>query len=533
MKYALYVRRSSDEQSGRQIQSVENQIDVLKEKAKREGLKIVKVYEESKSAKTPGRRESFTQMLIDIEAGLIEAIICWDLSRLSRNPIEGGQIQYWLQTSVIKQIVTNEKTYFPSDNSIMMTFELGMSVEYSLALGKNVKRGQSYKIQKGQYPNTAPLGYLNSTHLTKGERVILIDEERFPLVRKLWDLLLTGEHSVYELSKKAEALGLRGRATKSHGERKVSRWGLYKIFTNPFYFGKFRWGKGQGLHHGEHEPMITEEEFEEAQKVLTRRKQAPRAKKHFYTFKGTMKCGSCGASITAEQKNKYRKDGSVNHRIYYRCTHKIKDKHCREISVREDVLEKQFLEILDSLTIPPSFVQWVVKWLYDQSQESTIKQNSILEQQKKRLVKLNDQLHRLLDLRLYNEIDQDTFKAKNEALLAEKRAIEKEMTYDTDSQEERIRKTIEVFEICQIIRDKLKTGSQEQKKIILQVLGSQFYLKDQKLTVELAKPFKLVQDSVTQGWILDPRFATLKSKSEPGLTDSDRLLLLNGGDEGT
>lgn len=530
MKYALYARKSSED-SGKQIQSIDNQIQVLREKAQREGLKIVKVYQESKSAKTPDKRESFKQMLIDIEAGLIEAIICWDLSRLSRNAVEGGKIQYWLQTGVIKQIVTYEKTYFPNDNSIMMTFELGMSVEYSLALGKNVKRGQGYKVSKGQYPNTAPLGYLNSTHMTKGDRVILIDEERFLMVRKLWDLLLTGEHSVYELSKKAEAMGLRGRATKNHGERKVSRWGLYKIFTNSFYYGEFRWGKQ--LHHGNHQPMITKEEFEEAQRTLTNRKQAPRPKKHFYTFKGTMKCGSCGASITAEHKDKHRSNGSINRRIYYRCTHRIKDKHCREISVREELIEKQFLEILDSFTIPSSFVQWVVKWLYDQSQESTIKQNSILEQQKKRLVKLNDQLQRLLDLRLYNEIDQDTFKAKNEALLAEKRAIEKEMTYDTDTQEARIRKTIEVFEVCQIIRDKLKIGSREQKKIILQVLGSQFYLKDQKLTVELAKPFKLVQDSVTQTWILDPRFATLKSKSEPGLTDSDRMLILNGGDEGT
>ena len=50
MRYALYARKSSEDSSKR-IQSIENQIDVLKTKAKREDLKILKIYQESKSAK--------------------------------------------------------------------------------------------------------------------------------------------------------------------------------------------------------------------------------------------------------------------------------------------------------------------------------------------------------------------------------------------------------------------------------------------------------------------------------------------------
>ena len=124
LKYALYVRKSSEDTS-KQIQSIDNQIQVLKDKAKKDGLKIVKVYQESKSAKTPNKREQFKQMLEDISSGKIDGIICWKLDRLSRNPIDGGQIQYLLQSKTIKEIVTYERTYYPNDSSIMMTIELG------------------------------------------------------------------------------------------------------------------------------------------------------------------------------------------------------------------------------------------------------------------------------------------------------------------------------------------------------------------------------------------------------------------------
>lgn len=527
MKYALYARKSSEESAKRQIQSIDNQIQVLKEKAKKENLNIVKVYQESKSAKKPYKRIEFNQMMADLQDGIIDSIICWDLTRLSRNPIEGGQIQFHLQEGTIKEIITYDRTYHPSDNSIMMNLELGMATEYSLALGKNVKRGQGYKVQKGHYPNTAPLGYRNTTHeLTKGERVIKVDDETFPMVRKLWDILLKDELSVYQLTKKAEMMGLKTKTGK-----KLSRHGLYKILTNPFYHGQFQWS-GE-LYQGKHKPMIRKDEFEEAQRILTKNKQVPRPKKHFYALKGHIYCGECGASITAEHKDKKRKDGSVNHRVYYRCTRRKKDCDCKQTSIREEDLDKQFSEIMESITIPEAFVQWCAKWLQDQSEEDTIKRKSLRKQQEKSLNKLDDQIQKLLNLRLNEEIDSDTFKAKNESLLAEKRSIESEMRLNNDSQEDRIQKTVSVFEFCKNVKTNFDNGTPEDKKEILQLLGSVFYLKDQKLSVEFAKPFKLVQNAVSEKWVLNPRFATLKSKSEHGLSSSDRMLYLNGGDEGT
>ena len=67
-----------------------------------------------------------------------------------------------------------------------MNLDLGMAKKYVDDLSDNVKRGNKTKLEKGWLPGRAPLGYLN--HPT--ERIIVPDPERFPLVRKMWDLLL-------------------------------------------------------------------------------------------------------------------------------------------------------------------------------------------------------------------------------------------------------------------------------------------------------------------------------------------------------
>src|SRR3989338_2429677 len=96
IKYFVYARKSSEGED-RQIQSIPDQIDRLRNLARNLKLDIKKTYTEKKSAKTPNSRVVFDEMMKRIEKGDAQGILCWQINRLSRNPIDSGRISWMLQ----------------------------------------------------------------------------------------------------------------------------------------------------------------------------------------------------------------------------------------------------------------------------------------------------------------------------------------------------------------------------------------------------------------------------------------------------
>src|SRR5438034_15796 len=118
LKYFLYVRKSNEDRK-RQVASIEDQITEMRKLAQRLNLNIVEIIRESRSAKKPGRPE-FNKMIGRIHKGDANAILCWKLNRLARNPIDGGQISWMLQQAIIKHIQTYSSEFKPTDNVIIM-----------------------------------------------------------------------------------------------------------------------------------------------------------------------------------------------------------------------------------------------------------------------------------------------------------------------------------------------------------------------------------------------------------------------------
>lgn len=194
IKYVIYARKSS-ESDERQVQSINDQVRVMKDLARDLDLTVVETISEARSAKEPHARSVFEELVQKIQAGDADGILTWKIDRLSRNPIDSATLQWLLQQEQIKSIQTVGREYLPEDNALIFSIESSMANQYIRDLSKNVKRGLKSKLDKGVCPKLAPLGYINTRSEMRGENYITKDPERFHIIRKAWDLLLTGNHS--------------------------------------------------------------------------------------------------------------------------------------------------------------------------------------------------------------------------------------------------------------------------------------------------------------------------------------------------
>src|SRR3989344_6608179 len=250
IKFFLYARKSSESED-RQVQSIGDQTDRLTKLAESENLEIIEILSEAKSAKNPDNRPIFTRMLERIEAGEANGILCWEINRLSRNPVDSGKIQWLSQQGILQSIRTMTREYKPDDNALILSVESGSANQFILDLKRGVRRGLDSKVKKGQAPILAPIGYANTKTETRGENYIIEDDERFGLVRKMWDLMLTGNYSVPQVRDIAtHKWGLLTPKKKKIGGRPIGYTSAYNMFSNIFYTGNFIY-RGQ-IYKGDH-----------------------------------------------------------------------------------------------------------------------------------------------------------------------------------------------------------------------------------------------------------------------------------------
>src|ERR1035437_7871092 len=215
MKYIIYCRKSSESED-KQALSIESQESEMLQIAEKLGLEIFTILKESKSAKQPGR-PVFNQMIKMIESKKADGILCWKLDRLARNPIDGGNISWLLQKGLLNNIKTFDRDYFPSDNVLMMAVEFGMSNQYIRDLSANVKRGNRTKLERGDWHNIAPIGYLND----RANNKIIIDPIRSKYIIRAFELYSTGGYSFKDITTILKDEGFKTKRDRFYAKSKV------------------------------------------------------------------------------------------------------------------------------------------------------------------------------------------------------------------------------------------------------------------------------------------------------------------------
>ncbi len=528
-KYFLYARKSSESED-RQILSIDSQVKELKLLAKKLGIEIIHIFTESMSAKSPGR-PIFTQMMERIYGGEAGGIICWKLDRLARNPVDGGSIIWAIKQSNI-EIVTPSQIYNQAgENSFMMYVEFGMAQKFVDDLSKNVKRGLKEKAEKGWLPSGAKPGYKNDKYAEKGNKTILKDSIRFPLIRKAWEIMLTGQYSPpYILNKLNNEWGYRTPKHKRIGGKPMARSMIYKIFTDPFYFGEFEYPLGSGIwHKGKHEPVITRDEFDRTQMLLGK-KGKMRLVKHDFDFIGLMTCGSCGASVTAEEKwqiicsnCKFKfhkgkntenckkchmliadmKNPKILHYIFYHCT-KRKDPNCSQKGIEIKNLEKQIDQLLSQIQISERFKNWALKYLNELNDKEVDDRNSVMDSLQAAHKDITQRIDNLVKLKIAPQnsdgslLSDDEYREQKETLLHEKRKLDDNLKNTNNRIESWLELSEKTFEFACYAKHWFAEGDSETKREIFSSLGQNLILKDKIVRVELEKPLKWIEEIRTE-----------------------------------
>lgn len=476
--YFLYARKSSESED-RQVQSIEDQINRLKELASSLGITIKEVLTEAKTAKKPYCRPVFTKMLERIEKGEAQGILCWQINRLSRNPVDSGTLGWMLQQGALKSIQTMDREYLPDDNVLLFNIETGQANQFIIDLKKNSMRGMVGKADRGWLPSRAPIGYLND----KLEHTIIEDPERFSLVRKMWDMMLTGNYTPPQIREVAnKQWGFITAKTKRSGGVEIVNSVMYKMFANIFYTGMFEWN-GRA-YNGNHKAMISLEEFDRVQAILGR-KGKPRAQTHEFAYTGMISCGVCNGMITATEKTKIIKStGELKNYIYYHCGHKKKNVKCTQERITLKELEDQVDIKLERYTILPKFQEWALEILNRNNDKEIEERTKIYENQQKALTETQRELDMLTKMRYRELIDDETF-IKERDELKTKIAKLKNNVKETESRAEKwLELTEKTFNFACYARKEFILGPLSIKKEILSAIGQNFSLKDKNVFIK-------------------------------------------------
>ncbi len=415
-KYILYARKSTDTED-KQVLSIDAQLAELRKFARDNKLVVVDELIEKQTAKSPGR-PIFNSMIKQIENGEANGILAWHPDRLARNSIDGGQIIYLLDQTSLNflrfPVFQFENT---SQGKFMLSIAFGQSKYYVDNLSENTKRGLRQKVRRGERPGLAPVGYINDVRT----KTVVVDKRRSPIIIEAFELYAKGASRLEDMAIFLASKDILTKSGKQFPKDKIKR-----MLTNPFYYGHFRYF-GE-IHEGKHKAIISKKLFDQVQATLAKRGKPQKGKTEPQIFCGLLRCGSCNMAVTAEHKIKHQKNGNVHEYVYYRCTKKRKDMKCLEPAVSEPELATQLSDILHSYAMPKSWAKQLDTMLDKDEKQAEQSSGVFISQAQAKLASLQSKLQRLLDGYLDQDIDQQTYRAKQGELMSEKKSLEEQIS---------------------------------------------------------------------------------------------------------
>lgn len=428
LRVCAYARVSTG--SEEQLESYQSQVKYYTELINSNPeWQFVEVYaDEAITGTKTDKRTDFNRMIIDCMDGNIDMIIVKSISRFARNTVDTLQTVRDLKAKGIAVLFEEENI-----NTLTMDGELLLTILSSVAqqevqnISEHVKHGLAMRMQRGEMVGFN--GCLGFDYHAE-DKSITINEQEAETVRYIFSRYCEGAGGKV-IARELKNLGYKTKRGNSY----ISESGVIRIITNEKYKGDLLMGKtfttdpiskrrlanlgeaDQYYTENHHEPIVTREVWDKANEILNKRKgshsRSNEKRDKFsreYSFSCMLKCGFCGGNLTRRSWNA----GTNYKKVVWQCVKATKGgkrecPYCK--GVPEELIEKAFVRAYNALCnfdgdFIDGFIAHVKAGLQDNDTDKEMKSVN------KKIGRLKERKSSLVDMRLDNKIDEETYQMK-------------------------------------------------------------------------------------------------------------------------
>ena len=446
----IYIRVSTQEQAAEGY-SLGEQEARLRKYCEAMGWILVKVYTDGGFSGGNLDRPALKAMIKEIEKGSADIVLVDKLDRLSRSQFD--------TLYLIQEVFSKFDVAFVSRAEAFDTSTpFGRAMVGILAVFAELERerikermadGREGRAKEGKWKGgKLPTGY----DYNPATGFLVINKYESEQVKMVVDMF-NHRVPVYSIMTRMNGKGYR---TK-HGEWTEAT--IRTVVSSRLYLGEM-------LYHGKwipagHPAINTEETWQRSQVILKEREKANakyRAGRRYASpLAGMIRCGVCGGKYHCRSSEKNKTDGS--NRRYYMCYSRAKtdkkmvvDPNCRNKNYRDRDLEAIIYAEIRKLKSEPLYI--------DQLRDS-VDHSVLLAASEKRILAIENQLSKLMDLYSVGTIDLNTIKEKVNILSEEKKALEAEVEELKSAEMAQLAKS-EIYDFVELFEKAVAAGDNAQ-----------------------------------------------------------------------
>lgn len=423
-KVAIYVRVSTTNQA-EEGYSIEEQKDKLSSYCNIKDWSVYKIYTDGGFSGSNTKRPALEQLIRDAKKKLFDTVLVYKLDRLSRSQKD---TLYLIEDVFIKNGIAflslqeNFDTSTPFGKAMIGLLSVFAQLERE-QIKERMQLGKLGRAKSGKSMMWARTSYGYDYHRETG--TVTINPVQSLAIKFIFEQYLSGR----SITKLRDDLN-----DKYPKEIDWNYRAVRMILANPVYCGYNQY-KGQ-VYPGNHEPIITEEDFNKTQEELKIRQNTaaekfnPRPFQAKYMLSGIAQCGYCGAPLTITLGTK-RKDGSRN--IRYQCKNRFPrttrgvttyndNKKCDSHFYEKADIEENVLKQISKLQNDASYLDD----LFSDNQDNGIDRDSY----QKQIEELTAKLSRLNDLYIDDRITLEELQRRSTEFSLMRATLEAELEND-------------------------------------------------------------------------------------------------------